>query len=144
MATSEFENALKELIELSYDIVEAYEVAIDRIESGDFRRKLNDFLLEHNYYIRKLSASLKEHNITPPDGPDVTKQRLTKGKVVLSNISGNKVILAAMSSNETDMGTAYEKLLSLKRDDKWEDAADTVDDALKDQQKHKVWFEVNE
>ena len=56
---TEFEDALKDLIELDYDAVEAYDAAINRLENQDFKEKLNIFKADHEWHIQELSSILK-------------------------------------------------------------------------------------
>ncbi len=135
----EFEEALKDLIELDFDAVEAYDAAVNRIENQDFKEKLSIFKADHEWHIQELSTILKTRNIQPPSGPSVGKQWLTKGKVVLANLIGDSVILRAMISNEIDTNTAYERI-SL-REDIWPEANDIIRRGLADERRHKKWLE---
>ncbi len=136
---TEFEDALKDLIELDYDAVEAYDAAINRLENQDFKEKLNIFKADHEWHIQELSSILKKRNIQPPSGPSTGKQWLAKGKVVLANLIGDTIILRAMISNELDTNTAYERI-SL-RDDIWPEASDIIRRGLADERRHKKWLE---
>lgn len=134
-----FEDALKDLIELDYDAVEAYEAAINRLDSQEFKEKLNIFKADHEWHIQELTSVLKKRNISAPFGPSIGKQWLTKGKVVLANLIGDKTILRAMISNEIDTNTAYERI-SL-REDVWQEAKDIIRKGLEDEKRHKKWLE---
>ncbi|WP_032114209.1 DUF892 family protein [Candidatus Paracaedibacter symbiosus] len=134
-----FEDALKDLIELDYDAVEAYDAAINRLENQEFKEKLNIFKADHEWHIQELTNVLKKRNIDPPSGPSTGKQWLTKGKVVLANLIGDNVILRAMISNEIDTNTAYERI-SL-REDMWSEAKDIIRRGLEDEKRHKKWLE---
>lgn len=136
---TEFGNALKELIELDYDAVEAYEAAINRIENTEFKTNLQKFMDDHRRHIKELSDILKKHNCDAPTGPSSGKQWLAKGKIVLANLVGDKTILSAMLSNEEDTNTAYQRMS--ERTDQWEDAKDALLKGLKDERKHKEWLE---
>jgi len=133
-----FESALKELVELDYDAIEAYEAAINRLENGRYKDVLNGFKADHQRHVTDLSGLLKKHNQEPPTGPSIGKQWLTKGKVVLANLVGDDAILAAMSSNEDDTNTAYERMN--ERLDKWEDAVEILKRGLTDEKRHKAWL----
>jgi len=135
----DFEAALKELLELDYDAVEAYEAAINRLESQDYRTQLNTFKTDHERHIKEISALLRQHNIAPPEGPSIGKQWLAKGKVVLANLIGDNAILRAMMSNEIDTNTAYERVLNHER--LWADSKDVIKRGLMDERKHKKWLE---
>jgi len=137
---SDFSNAIKELIELDFDAIEAYEAAINRLDNQDYKDKLNDFKKDHHRHTQELTQLLKKHTISNiPNGPSAVKQWLTKGKVVLANIVGDATILAAMKSNEIDTNTAYERINA--REDVWEDAISILKRGLEDERRHKTWLE---
>lgn len=134
-----FEGALKDLIELDYDAVEAYETAVNRLETQELKEKLNIFKADHEWHIQELTSTLKKRNCLPPLGPSIGKQWLAKGKVVLANLMGDNTILRAMVSNEMDTNTAYERI-SL-REDIWPEAKDIIRKGLDDEKRHKKWLE---
>lgn len=69
----DFFSALKNLVELEYDTVEAYTVAIDQLETPKIKSKLSEFKADHQRHIQELSNYLKKHNKECPTGPDNTK-----------------------------------------------------------------------
>ncbi|OJU72820.1 MAG: rubrerythrin family protein [Alphaproteobacteria bacterium 40-19] len=133
-----FLDAVNSLIELDYDAVEAYEAAINRIDNPDYRSRLTEFKEDHQRHITELSELVRQHGNTPASGPSM-KQWLTKGKVVLANIIGDKAILKAMLDNEQDTCAAYQAMS--ERSDQWEDAKDLLKNGLRDEKKHKAWIE---
>jgi rubrerythrin len=135
---NDFKKALQELLELDYDAIEAYEAAINRIEDSVFKSKLNDFKMDHQNHVVAISSLLRSRNEEVPTGPD-SKQWLTKGKVVLAGLLGDKAILAAMLTNEEDTNTAYERMAS--RPDVWEEAKVILQNGLQDEKRHKTWIE---
>jgi len=135
---SEFSSALKDLIELDYDAIEAYETAINRLESEAYKNQLKDFAEDHKRHVRELTNLLERHNEDAPTSASLGKQWLTKGKVVLANLIGDEAILAAMKSNEEDTNTAYERMN--ERDDKWEDSLDILRRGLEDERRHRAWL----
>jgi rubrerythrin len=135
----DFGAALKDLLELDYDAVEAYEAAINRIESQVYKDQLNIFKADHERHIQEISTLLGQHSIDPPKGPSIGKQWLTKGKVILANLIGDTTILRAMRSNEIDTNTAYERLSI--HEGMWPDSKDIIRRGLLDERKHKKWLE---
>ena len=136
---TDFTDAVKELIELEFDAVEAYEAALNRIESSVYKQKLAEFKEDHLRHIQELSAVSQQHGGEVPQGPNAIKSFLTQGKVVLGNLIGDIAILKAMLSNEQDTNTAYERMEN--RDDKWLDVRAILDKAFEDEKKHKKWLE---
>lgn len=134
-----FADALKELTELDYAAVEAYEAAIERLENPQYKKKLQEFKMDHERHIKELSDLLEKSNHEAPQGSPLGKELLTKGKVILANLAGDKAILNAMKSNEIDTNTAYERMND--RQDKWSDAKDILSRGLQDERTHKEWLE---
>jgi rubrerythrin len=136
---ADFASALKEAVELEYDAAEAYDVAIARIESDNFKEVLRSFCADHRRHIEKLSELLKNHDEEAPTGPDNSKRLLVKGKTVLGALLGDTSILRAINSNEIDTNAAYERLSLYE--DIWDEAVQIVHDFLQDERRHKKWLE---
>ena len=136
---TDFSRAVKELVELDFDAVEAYEAAINRIENSAYKSKLEEFKKDRQRHVQELSGLLREHEEDPPTGPSMGKQWLTKGKIILANLISDKTILAAMKTNEDDANTAYERMVA--HEDKWEDAAMILQRGLQDERRHREWLE---
>lgn len=136
---SNFTDALYDLIELEYDAVEAYEAALVRLENSNYKEKIREFLEDHKRHIKKFSSILMQHNKEAPQGPDSTKSFLTKGKVIVAGLVGDKAILHAMHSNEIDTNTAYERLNLFEG--RWTDTDNALQEALQDERRHKAWLE---
>lgn len=134
----DFGKAAVSLLELEYDAIEAYLKAIEELESIDYKDKLREFASDHDRHIRQLSMLLRMHRVDFSPGPDL-KQWLTKGKVMLGNLMGDKSILSAMHANEIDTNTAYDHML--EREDIWDDAQEILENAREDERKHKAWLE---
>ncbi|MBN8827743.1 MAG: DUF2383 domain-containing protein [Sphingobacteriia bacterium] len=135
---TEFLDAVKDLIELDYDAAEAYDAAINRLENNDYKEKLRQFKEDHDRHTRELTNLVQKHGEEAPDGPS-GKQWLTKGKVVLADLMGDKAILMAMRSNEIDTNTAYDRLLD--HEGMWDDAREIIKKGFEDEKHHKAWFD---
>lgn len=134
----DFTKALQELLELDYDAIEAYETAVNKLEESKFKAKLNDFKMDHQRHVAEISALLRNHHEEVPNGPSA-KQWLTKGKVVIGGIIGDRAILGAMLTNEEDTNTAYARMISHPRI--WNDAVTILQNGLQDEKRHKQWLE---
>ena len=55
----DFMTAIKDLIELDYDAIAAYDAAIDRLDKEGFRKAFRDFRRDHEKHIEELSAFLR-------------------------------------------------------------------------------------
>lgn len=134
-----FGGSIKELLELDFAAVEAYEAAINRLETEDYKNHLRGFKSDHERHIRELSDLLRKHGEEVPQDLSSTKQWLTKGKVIMANLIGDDTILRAMLSNEGDTNTAYERMN--ERSDIWPDALEILRRGLDDERRHKEWLE---
>jgi rubrerythrin len=138
-----FTQAIKELVELDYDALEAYESAINNLENPEYKKKFEEFKLDHQRHITELSAFLSRCNETAPSGPDNMKKVLVKGKVELASLFGDQNILSAMLSNEEDTNTAYERINARIGESADKEIAKIIADGLADERKHKDWIQSN-
>lgn len=135
-----FADALRELVELDFDAIEAYEAAINRVTKESYKDKLSEFKQDHERHVKELNEVLWAHGEKPVEGPDA-KKWLAQGKVVLANLMGDEAILQAMRTNEEDTNTAYERLN--EHEDKWSDAVEPLRKGFEDEKRHKKWIEEN-
>jgi rubrerythrin len=135
---SDLGDMLHSLAELDYDAIDAYSVAIDKIEHPERRRALEEFRGDHQRHVEDLSRELSELGREPPLKADL-KSVLAQGKVVLGTITGDKGILKAMRSNEKDTNRAYEK--ALNRGDLSTELARLLSGNLADERRHLNWIE---
>lgn len=134
-----FADSIRELLELDFAAVEAYETAISKLETEDYKKHLKGFKSDHERHIMELSNLLTKHGEEVPQDLSSTKQWLTKGKVILANLIGDNTILRAMLSNEGDTNTAYERMND--RNDIWPEALEILKRGLDDERRHKNWLE---
>lgn len=129
---------LNELIELDFDAVEAYQVAIDKLDVAADQAQLTAFMEDHRRHIRELQQFVVGMGDKPATAADV-KAVLTKGKVFLGGIFGDRAILLAMRTNEDDTNTAYER--AAKRDDLPGAVRDAVLRNLADERRHRAYLQ---
>jgi uncharacterized protein (TIGR02284 family) len=129
---------LRDLIELDYDAIEAYKAAIERLKQQADRTQLGVFLEDHRRHVADLSAYLRQLGVEPPVSGDI-KRVLTKGKVVVLGLMGDKAIFEAMKSNEDDTNRAYERAVGA--DGLTADLRSALDRNLADERRHRAWFE---
>jgi uncharacterized protein (TIGR02284 family) len=129
---------LEELIKIDFDALEAYDAAIERVHDTEVKEKLTEFRADHERHTENLGKFLRDAGKSPPDGPDA-KRMLTKGKVVLADLAGDKAILMAMKSNEEDTNTVYERAVANKN--LTGDMQQTIRGNLDDERRHLAWVE---
>lgn len=131
-------DALEALVELDYDAIEAYKAAIDRLDDSDDKEQLRGFLADHQRHVTELTPVVAQLGGNAAKGPDV-KKWLTKGKVVILGLAGDKAVLLAMKTNEDDTNTAYERAVA--RDDLTPDVQRILEKNLADERRHRAWIE---
>lgn len=130
--------ALKDLVEIDFDAVAAYDLAISRLENEEIKSSLESFKEDHQRHIEEISRFIISQNETPPTGPSA-KSFLTPDKVMLEKLIGDNVILRAMRSNEIDTNTVYGRINNY--DDIPEEIALVLKKGLQDEKKHLAWIE---
>jgi len=131
-------DTLKHLIALDFDAISAYQAAIDRLESPKCIRALKEFMTDHWRHTQELTPLVKEYGEIAPTHADAMII-LTKGKVLIGQLAGDRGILSAMRSNEGDTNDAYENACS--RIDVPPHVLDILQRALADERRHKAWID---
>lgn len=132
------EKILNGLIELDYDAVAAYEVAIAHLQHQQYKEQLREFMRDHQRHIIDLKAAAAHICEQVASGPDL-KQYLTMGKVQLAQIAGDKSILRALLSNEEDSNVAYERAVQFPNLPGR--ILSIFERALSDERRHRAWLE---
>jgi uncharacterized protein (TIGR02284 family) len=127
---------LSDLIQLDYDAADAYQAAIDRIGNPQFAAALSAFREDHLQHVAELSTILTAIGQMPPEQGDM-KSLLTRGKVVLGGLIGDRAILEAIRTNEADTNTAYERAAA--RVDLDDVIRDVLQRALANERRHCKW-----
>lgn len=135
---TDLESLLSDLIELDYDATAAYEAAIERLDDDIAKQRLTEFKADHTRHIHELGQLMRDMGEAPPESGDM-KSVLTQGKVVMAGLSGDKAILKAMRSNESDTNSAYERASG--RDDLTPEIQAVLDKNLGDERRHRDWIE---
>jgi uncharacterized protein (TIGR02284 family) len=129
---------LNSLIELDYDAIEAYKAAVSRVDALSDRGQLATFMQDHQRHVTDLTTLVEVHGGEPAQHGDM-KQVLTKGKVVLSGLVGDKIVLAAMKTNEDDTNAAYER--ALNHPGLPPEVQTVLEQNLADERRHRAWIE---
>ena len=129
---------LNDLIQLDFDAIEAYEAAIERLDSPDYRTQLQMFMRDHERHTVNLSEQVRMLGGTPATKGDFMRV-LTKGKVVIGALGDDKGVLMAMNANEAVTNKTYEHMVKALADHPAVDAV--VRENLADERRHKAWIE---
>jgi rubrerythrin len=135
---NDFTTAIKDLIELDYDAIAAYDAALSRLDNEDYKSFLTSFKEDHERHITELSSFLTHKGEEVPTGPSA-KSYLTQGKVILANLIGDETILRAMRSNEIDTNTAYGRINNYKEIPP--EIREPLKRGLHDERRHLEWLE---
>ncbi|MFN3712035.1 MAG: DUF2383 domain-containing protein [Alcanivoracaceae bacterium] len=127
---------LSDLIKLDYDAIAAYKSAIERLDSEAHKKKLTEFLRDHERHVKELGQAVRNQGGTPPTegGP---MKILTKGKVVIAALLGDEAILKAMRANEEVTNTKYEEAVGTGYGEPIEAL---LRQGLADERRHKDWI----
>lgn len=134
---TDFAKALKELVELEYEALEAYEAAINRIESANYKQGLVNAKAEHKSQVSDLTQLLTSKGIEAPRGPSGT-QLISIGKVAIANLFGDNAILKAIIQLEEDINTAYKRMT--EHDQKFIEAEKMLTTGLANENRHITWL----
>lgn len=129
---------LTNLVHLDYDAIEAYRLAVERLDDAAMAETLRGFMADHERHTREVGVLLREMGETPPTSGDM-KQMLTTGKVAMADLLGDRAILQAMKSNEDDTNMAYER--AVKHDDATPAIRSVLETNLADERRHRAWIE---
>lgn len=134
---SEIVDLLQELVKLDYDAIEAYEAAIERVEASHIQDQLAKYCDDHRRHTRNLGDHLRRLGGDVPEGPDF-KRVLTKGKVVIADLGGDKAILTAMKVNEDLTNKSYEK--AVEHSETSPELKSVLEGNLADEREHRAWI----
>jgi hypothetical protein len=129
---------LSDLIELDYDAIAAYKIAIERLEKTSYKRKLTEFLGDHERHVVDLGKAVRKEGGTPPTEGGAM-QIMTTGKVVLAELFGDEAILKAMLANEGVTNTKYEEAAATGYP---VPIGALVRKGLADERRHKDWLAI--
>jgi rubrerythrin len=134
---TELDELVEDLVKLDYAAIEAYDAAIERLSAPEYQQQMREFRNDHREHTEVLGTWLRGHGHTPPDSGGV-KQLLTKGKVVIAGLMGDKQVLQAMKTNEDDTNIAYERALKHEEADGLQAV---FEKNLSDERRHRGWIE---
>jgi uncharacterized protein (TIGR02284 family) len=129
---------LNDLIHVDFDAVAAYEAAIDRLHLVNDKDQLGRFMADHRRHIVDLTPIVIENGGRAVSAADY-KEVLTKGRVVIAGLMGERAVLEAMKSNEDATNAAYDEVT---RDASLTSRVRAVlERNLGDERRHRAWIE---
>jgi uncharacterized protein (TIGR02284 family) len=128
---------LNRLIQLDYDAIEAHKAAISRLADPSDRAQLGAFVVDHRRHVDELAFIVRNLGGEPASHGDL-RQVLTKGKVVLGGLTGDRAVLEAMRGNEAESATHYEAAASQPGIPV--DILAVLERSCADERRHQAWF----
>jgi rubrerythrin len=128
---------VRDLIKLDHAAIEAYNFAISKLSSEEYKRNLAAFRDDHIQHTDILGAWMREQRDAPPEGGGV-KEVLTTGKGAVASVTGDRKILQAMKSSEDDTNIAYERAANHEGAD---ELLEVFEKNLSDERRHRRWIE---
>jgi uncharacterized protein (TIGR02284 family) len=128
---------LNSLIELDYDAIAAYRTAIDKLDNADDKSALRGFMADHERHIVDLRPFVERFGEKAAEGTNALVI-LTKGKVVIAGLMGDRAILEAMKSNEDETNRRYEKATA--RTDLPAELMGVLQKNLSDERRHRAYM----
>jgi uncharacterized protein (TIGR02284 family) len=104
----ELAKLINSLIELDYDAIAAYRTAIQKLGNAEDKAALRGFMADHERHVVDLRPFVEHFGEKASDGTNAMVI-LTKGKVVIAGLMGDRAILEAMKSNEDETNRKYER-----------------------------------
>lgn len=134
---SNLSDLVQDLVQLDNAAIEAYNTAIGKLSSMEYKQQLTRFREDHVEHTRVLGTWLRAHQQETPSSGGL-KETLASGKVTLAGLAGDKQILQAMKTNEDDTNTAYERAVNHREAD---GVRATFEKNLADERRHRSWME---
>jgi rubrerythrin len=106
MTKAQLISHISRLVGIDLDAVEAYEAAIERLKDPGDKIQLGRFLEDHRRHVVELTMLVQGMGGTAPSHPTFMRV-LTKGKVILGGLAGDRAVLEAMRSNEQTTTKTY-------------------------------------
>jgi rubrerythrin len=136
---SDVRSLVADFIQLEHDAIAAYETCIERLDSTHRRERIREFLSDHERHLSELHEIARQVGADIPREPGM-KSMLTTGKVALADMmGGDGAVLKAMSTNETDTVTAYER--GMRHEALDVESRSVFERAHSDELRHKAWMD---
>jgi rubrerythrin len=135
---SRIEDLVTNLIYLEHDAIAAYDSCTERLDDEALSAQIANFRRDHDEHLRVLKEMARRIGIEAPAEGDM-KQMLTTGKIVLADLMGDGAILKAMTTNEDDTVTAYER--ASRHPDAIPESKAFFMKAHQDEERHRAWME---
>lgn len=129
--------ALNDLLQLDYDAIGAYEVAVERLEDRALAPRIEEFVRDHDRHVRELNLLIQGMGGTPSNEPHSTGP-LKQALQALGALGGDRGTLTALRTNELRVRAKYRAAAA--RASGWPaDARSIVQRNALDEERHYRW-----
>jgi Domain of unknown function (DUF2383) len=128
---------LNRLIQLDHSAVEAYKIAVTRLDPVSDRAEIGTFLADHRRHVDELGIVVRNLGGEPVSPSDL-RQVLARGRVDLSGLTGEGALVEAMRKCEAETTTLYEDAVSQPGIPV--DVLAVLERNLVDERKHHAWI----
>lgn len=129
---------LNDLLQLDYDAIGAYTLAIENVESVTYRETLEGFRRDHERHVRELSELIEAEGGTPVEASHVPTGAFKLGVQGLGAAGSDRSLILAFKANE---GQAVEKYRRHAERPHAPKVAEVLRRAAADEEKHYEWAE---
>lgn len=123
-------DGLQQLIELNFDVIEAYDAAIRAAKGSTYQIQLSKFRADHEFHIHNISRFIR-HRLTASQGANI----LTHCPKVLAN---------PKFSFRSFINSLIFRKNNVKKNLPWRELEILIAKVLKDLRRHVMWFEAHE
>jgi rubrerythrin len=127
---------LNDLLQLDYDAVQAYTVAIERLKDADNRNTLASYREDHERHIRELSQLIRSRGGDPINLPHLPTGVFKLAVQGAGAAGGDKGLLLAFKSNERQVRDKYRRAANRAHDP---EVSAIIRRAADDEQRHYSW-----
>lgn len=114
MDTQKLIEKLSKLAQLDVDAINAYEIAIEKIDIQEIKKNLTQFKGDHKQHVKDLNDAIAELGGEKVKNEIDLKGALIGGMTALRSAFGNEGALKAMRSNEEVTNKTYDDALAEK------------------------------
>jgi len=104
---------LRSLVELDYDMAEAYETAIEMLDDPVSKQALREFHEDHRRHMIDLSTLIVNLGGRPMVEADF-RHVLLEAKVFIASVAGDRAILKAIKGTEEEANTTYARAAAMR------------------------------
>ncbi|HVE79775.1 MAG TPA: ferritin-like domain-containing protein [Gemmatimonadaceae bacterium] len=127
---------LNDLLQLDYDSIAAYEVAIKALQSPSYQGTVRRFRADHERHITELTQLIRERGGIPIELPHLPTGLFKLAVQQAGALGGDKAVLLAFKANERQARDKYRRAAEASEDLV---AADILARAAEDEAKHYAW-----